>query len=100
MNRRGSKRKLRLRFDPNQYFSDVKDNCSDCYGHFNLIVRRKPEESTFKAILETIRDLLNNANSSVTGSTSGSGGSVSQGLPPWLQELILGYGDPAAAHFR
>ena len=78
----------------------MNDGCSECYGMFNLLIRRKPEESTFKAILETIRDLLNNANSSVTGSTNGSGGSVSQGLPAWLQELILGYGDPMAAHYR
>ena len=29
------------------------------YSSFNLLVRRKPKENNFKAVLETIRDLMN-----------------------------------------
>jgi intron-binding protein aquarius len=46
-------------------------------------MRRKPKENNFKAVLETIRDLMN----------------TNAVVPDWIQDLILGYGDPASAHY-
>ena len=55
----------------------------DVYETFNIIMRRKPKENNFKAVLETIRDLMN----------------TECVVPDWLHDIILGYGDPGAAHY-
>ena len=55
----------------------------DVYETFNIIMRRKPKENNFKAVLETIRDLMN----------------TDCVVPEWLHDIILGYGDPGAAHY-
>jgi intron-binding protein aquarius len=52
----------------------------DVYGTFNLLVRRKPKENNFKAVLETIRDLMNSKAI----------------VPEWLHDIFLGYGDMKA----
>ena len=46
-------------------------------------MRRKPKENNFKAVLETIRDLMN----------------TECVVPDWLHDILLGYGDPSAAHY-
>lgn len=46
-------------------------------------MRRKPKENNFKAVLETIRELMN----------------TECVVPSWLHDIVLGYGDPAAAHY-
>ena len=46
-------------------------------------MRRKPKENNFKAVLETIRDLMN----------------TECVVPDWLQDVLLGYGDPGSAHY-
>jgi intron-binding protein aquarius len=51
-------------------------------------VRRHGRENNFKAVLETIRGLLEGA------------GSIDRVIPPWLQSLVLGYGDPSAASYK
>ncbi len=86
--RRGTKRKIRLRVDPAQYYIDVKEGRA-IYESLNLVVRRQPEENNFKSVLGTLRDLLNSP--SVASGAS---------LPSWLSELMLGYGHPAAAHYK
>ena len=44
----------------------------------------KPQkENNFKAVLETIRDLMN----------------TKCVVPAWIQNILLGYGDPAMAHY-
>ncbi len=55
---------------------------------FNLVVRRHGRENNFKSVLETIRGLLEGA------------GSIDRVIPPWLQNLILGHGDPTAASYK
>lgn len=50
----------------------------DVYGTFNLLLRRKPKENNFKAVLESIRDLMN----------------ADCAVPAWLHDILLGYGDP------
>ena len=42
------------------------------------------KENNFKAVLESIRDLLNE----------------DCVLPPWLHDILLGYGDPGAAQYQ
>ncbi|CAH8503055.1 unnamed protein product [Schistosoma margrebowiei] len=55
----------------------------DLYDTFNVLIRRKPKENNFKAVLETIRDLMN----------------IRSVVPDWLLDLLMGYLDPAAAHY-
>ncbi|KAH8859390.1 RNA helicase aquarius [Schistosoma japonicum] len=55
----------------------------DLYDTFNVLIRRKPKENNFKAVLETIRDLMN----------------IRSVVPEWLLDLLMGYLDPAAAHY-
>jgi intron-binding protein aquarius len=55
----------------------------DVYETFNILMRRKPKENNFKAVLETIRELMN----------------TECVVPDWLHDIILGYGDPGAAHY-
>ena len=55
----------------------------DVYETFNLIMRRKPKENNFKAVLETIRDMIN----------------TECVVPAWLHDIFLGYGDPGEAHY-
>lgn len=74
--------------DTAQYQMDVNTtankNEEDIYGTFNLLMRRKPKENNFKAILESIRDLMNE----------------DCFVPDWLRDIILGYGDPGAAQWK
>ena len=55
----------------------------DVYETFNIIMRRKPKENNFKAVLETIRDMIN----------------TECVVPAWLHDIFLGYGDPGEAHY-
>lgn len=82
----GDTRTFRVWLDPNQYQQDMTstmDGDEDVYETFNVIMRRKPKENNFKAVLETIRDLMN----------------TECVVPDWLHDLILGYGQPDAAHY-
>ncbi|KAF0312815.1 RNA helicase aquarius [Amphibalanus amphitrite] len=82
----GERRTFRVWLDCNQYRQDLDSNAQgkeDVYETFNIIMRRKPKENNFKAVLETIRDLMNNECV----------------VPDWLHDIILGYGDPGAAHY-
>ncbi|KAJ5090497.1 hypothetical protein N7532_009181, partial [Penicillium argentinense] len=55
----------------------------DIYSLVNVIARRKGRENNFKSILETMQNLI-----------------VSDvPLPSWLQDIFLGYGDPAGAQY-
>lgn len=56
----------------------------DPYAGFNVLMRRKPKENNFKAVLESIRDLMNEVAI----------------MPDWLEKVFLGYGDPAAAMYQ
>jgi len=82
----GTKRTLRVFLDSNQYKQDtdkLTEGSDDIYASFNVFLRRRPKESNFKAVLESIRDLMN----------------TNFVVPEWLRDLLLGYGDPAAAHY-
>ncbi|RXN26155.1 intron-binding aquarius isoform X2 [Labeo rohita] len=84
---RGDTRTFRVWLDPNQYQQDmtnsIQNGAEDPYETFNIIMRRKPKENNFKAVLETIRNLMN----------------TECVVPDWLHDIILGYGDPGSAHY-
>lgn len=84
---RGDTRTFRIWLDPNQYQQDmtnsIQNGVEDPYETFNIIMRRKPKENNFKAVLETIRNLMN----------------TECVVPDWLHDIILGYGDPGSAHY-
>ncbi|KAJ3647426.1 hypothetical protein Zmor_019305 [Zophobas morio] len=82
----GDKRTYRVWLDCNQYRDDMNNTNQgkeDVYEEFNILMRRKPKENNFKAVLETIRELMN----------------TECVVPDWLHDIILGYGDPSAAHY-
>lgn len=80
-------RRLLVRLDPIALKAD-KDRTAagkpDVLETMNLLVRRKGRENNFKSILESIKHL---ALSDVPA-------------PAWLQEVFLGYSDPAAASYQ
>ncbi len=83
----GDTRVFRVLMDCNQYQQDMERTAAggeDVYESFNVLMRRKPKENNFKAVLETIRELMNS----------------DCVVPDFLHDILLGYGDPAAAHYR
>ncbi|XP_008795569.2 RNA helicase aquarius [Phoenix dactylifera] len=84
---KGELRTVTVALDTAQYHMDVTDIAEkgkeDAYGTFNILMRRKPKENNFKAILESIRDLMNE----------------SCIVPDWLHNIFLGYGNPSAAQW-
>ncbi|KAI3425621.1 uncharacterized protein J3R85_010143 [Psidium guajava] len=84
---KGELRTVTVALDAAQYHMDVTDiaekGSEDVYGTFNVLMRRKPKENNFKAILESIRDLMNEYCI----------------VPDWLHNIFLGYGNPSAAQW-
>ncbi|OIW01887.1 hypothetical protein TanjilG_31069 [Lupinus angustifolius] len=84
---KGDLRTVTVALDTAQYHMDVTNIAEkggeDVYGTFNVLMRRKPKENNFKAILESIRDLMNEYCI----------------VPKWLENIFLGYGDPSAAQW-
>lgn len=84
---KGDLRTVTIALDTAQYHMDVSDiaekSAEDVYGTFNILMRRKPKENNFKAILESIRDLMNETCI----------------VPDWLHNIFLGYGNPSAAQW-
>ncbi|KAF8043054.1 hypothetical protein BT93_A1408 [Corymbia citriodora subsp. variegata] len=84
---KGELRTVTVALDAAQYHMDVTDiaekGSEDVYGTFNILMRRKPKENNFKAILESIRDLMNEYCI----------------VPDWLHNIFLGYGNPSAAQW-
>ncbi|CAA3022407.1 intron-binding aquarius [Olea europaea subsp. europaea] len=84
---KGELRTVTVALDTAQYHMDVcniaEKGADDVYGMFNILMRRKPKENNFKAILESIRDLMNETCI----------------VPDWLHDIFLGYGNPSAAQW-
>ncbi|KRZ57022.1 Intron-binding protein aquarius [Trichinella nativa] len=79
-------RTFRVLLDCQQYRLDMMQHekgGEDVYQTFNVFVRRKPKENNFKAVLGTIRQLMNS----------------DCVVPSWFNDLLLGYGDPSVAHY-
>lgn len=78
--------RLIVRLDTKAYKSDNLSKVGgkpDVYDSINLIVRRKGRENNFKKVLETMQSLT----------------LADVAIPAWLQEVFLGYGDPAGASY-
>lgn len=84
----GESRTVVVALDSAQYQLDVDSStgsdAENVYETFNVLMRRKPKENNFKAILESIRDLMNE----------------DCVVPEWLHDILLGYGNPAAAQWK
>ncbi|KAL4787560.1 P-loop containing nucleoside triphosphate hydrolase protein [Aspergillus varians] len=79
-------RRLLVNLDPAAFKADKDRNLQgkpDIYPLINIVARRKGRENNFKSILETMQRLIA---SDIT-------------LPPWIQDIFLGYGDPAGARY-
>jgi len=78
----------RVYLDTNQYQNDMesihKQGNTDPYESFHLVIRRKPKENNFKAVLKTIRDLMN----------------TKCVVPEWLHKILLGFGNPSSANYK
>ena len=93
-----TRRRFRVKLDPAQYFADMMTTGNgngrggggggDWYSRVNLLVRRKSKENNFKAVLDSVRDLLNAPEG------------PQRAVPPWMHDVLLGYGSPASAHYR
>lgn len=87
----GTRRTLLLALDSAQYQIDVDTlegedggggaaagGAAALYASFNVVQRRHAKENNFKAVLESIRDLMTEATT----------------IPEWMHELFLGFGRP------
>ena len=84
---RPRQRRLLLRLDTAAYKEDrkrVEAKKGDVYDSINIVVRRKARENNFKPVSESIKQLA-------LSDTS---------IPPWLQEVFWGYGDPSSATYK
>jgi intron-binding protein aquarius len=77
---RGAQRTFTVALDPFQY---QLDSASKLAPTFNVIIRRKGAENNFAAVLESVRDVM----------------ASSLNVPEWLQDVLLGYGDPNGASY-
>lgn len=79
-------RRLIVRFDAVAYKADNLNKIGgkpDVYDSINVIMRRKGRENNFKKILETIKNLA----------------LTDIPIPSWLEDVFLGFGDPAGATY-
>eukprot|EP01059_Diplonema_ambulator_P031862 TRINITY_DN5991_c1_g3_i1.p1 TRINITY_DN5991_c1_g3~~TRINITY_DN5991_c1_g3_i1.p1 ORF type:complete len:1329 (+),score=380.49 TRINITY_DN5991_c1_g3_i1:128-4114(+) len=78
----GDVRHARVGLDPVVYQKDAAKD-PKIYEKFDLMIRRRPQENNFKAVLDSIRDLMHNPTT----------------VPKWLHDVFLGYGDADSAHY-
>ncbi|KAH0565657.1 hypothetical protein GP486_000947 [Trichoglossum hirsutum] len=84
--KRSRMRRLHVKLDSSMYKLDsvrIEAGKPSIYEDINVILRRKGRENNFKTILESIQTLTL---SDVP-------------IPSWLQDVFLGYGDPAGANY-
>jgi intron-binding protein aquarius len=84
--RRPRIRRLLLNLDAATFQADSDKQSQgkrEIYPLINVIVRRKGRENNFKPMLQTMQQLITS----------------DIALPSWLQEIFLGYGDPASARY-
>jgi len=84
---RARQRRLIVHIDAQQYQKDmdrVAQGRPNIYEQINMVARRRGRENNFRPILESIRRLTL---SDIPA-------------PSWLQDVFLGYGDPASASHK
>jgi intron-binding protein aquarius len=78
----GSYRNFRVKLDPVQYEQDLQiqsESGVDMYESFNILVKRDPDQCSFKAVLDTIRQIISSNSADL--------------LPKWISTVVLGFGD-------
>ena len=83
---RDRQRRLVVHLDTQSYVKDVEVQSTtkvDILSKLNVVIRRRGRENNFRPILETIQSLS----------------ATEQSLPEWLQDVLLGYGNPEAATY-
>ena len=125
----GTKRFIMVELDSAQYANDManmslsNNNNNNSNGNdllnvysssadngFNLLIRRKSKENNFKAVLQTIRELLStnaesaylNEHERMNMTSIGMKSDIigdNWCLPDWLHNVFLGYEDPTAATY-
>ncbi|KAH8154238.1 uncharacterized protein LAJ45_02006 [Morchella importuna] len=84
--RSGGRCRLHVKLDTEMYRIDadhIKAGKPDVYDSINVLIKRKGRENNFKPVLESIQELTQ----------------ADIPMPLWLQEVFLGYGDPAGANY-
>ncbi|KAI9010257.1 intron-binding protein aquarius-like protein [Hyaloraphidium curvatum] len=76
----GTGRTLGINLDPAAYVADRAAGRG--YERVNLLVRRDPRGNNFRSVMETALGLLD-----------------AEGVPEWLEQVLLGYGDPTSASY-
>jgi intron-binding protein aquarius len=83
---RPHRRRLLVNIDTSAWVQDEaqkEKGKPDVYESINVIVRRKGRENNFKQILDSVKGLAQ----------------ADTPLPEWLQDVFLGFGDPASANY-
>ena len=83
---RPRQRRLLVNLDSASYQADsdrASKNREALYSSINVVVRRQGRENNFRPVLETMQRLV----------------ASEAALPPWFQEVFLGYGDPTSANY-
>lgn len=104
---RGRTRVFKVALDGNQYKKDLDSGNLEAYEHANLLIRRKPRENNFKAVLDTIVRAWQQshhvnkrlAQRQADGGDEDDHESAPAMVPTWLHDLVLGYGDPSTAQY-
>ncbi|EKX72358.1 conserved hypothetical protein [Theileria equi strain WA] len=78
----GFKMTIKAHMDYNQYVEDMEKD-PNMYLKMNLLIRRHARENNFKAVLGTLRSIINKPVE----------------IPEWLHDLFLGFGDPQASQY-
>lgn len=85
--RRPRQRRLLLKLDAAVYKQDKEradTGKGDVYESVNLIVRRRARENNFRSVLQSIKQMM----------------VADVPTPAWLEEVFLGFGDPASATYK
>lgn len=85
----GTLRTLRVLLDSCAYSRDLQQlkdgGTANLHAQMNLLMRRSARQNNFKAVLATIRSLMNHPEEVV--------------VPQWMHDLFLGYGDPKSCTY-
>jgi intron-binding protein aquarius len=87
---KGRTRALHVELDGAQYKKDLEAGQLGAYEYVNLLVRRDPRTSNFKATLDALSSTLQSSTCEQPGAA----------VPAWLYDLYVGYGDALSASYE
>lgn len=100
----GRTRVFNVALDGNQYKKDLESGNLEAYEHANLLIRRDPSSNSFKAVLTAVMhawQLSHHINKRMKQQQTDDEerDDLNGIMPSWLQDLVLGYGNPSAAQY-